>query len=419
MNPLHSAWMLFGANKAKGANPSVTPTPYPTPVETGLEQEAPMPAMTPSGIPSYLASEQEFQAAQAPLLSPESGVMAPVDMQDLALESAMMSSAPGGMYSGGSTYFSPTGEESDLMKEVQASIDKQKGIASGYENELANMKRPEGWLAMDLSPAAALVDSWTGSKLLPGYKGPTGAQRHDAHKEKLQAALQRAQGGVTNDQMQLLRMKSDERSKREAAAARAEMQRHLMDYRDKRVEKMDDRFTAQQHQAFAGDKQLSNYEVRLDRIDAAYDLLENPPQGKITSQMIKEISDDIGSALRGSANMAESAREKMEYNTLAGDLAAIASRLSNNPQHVDAPKLVKHLQGQLKRIKYSFTHAMAERAKRIGSQRNFRSSEANDAIKREMNYYNERMSAAKADADVHSKPKATMNPNLLKDLGLE
>lgn len=112
--------------------------------------------------------------------------------------------------------------EAEMMKAYQESIRKQMERTKGYEGDLSKLgTRPDGLMAMDLSPAAALVDSWTGSNLLAGYRGPLAVKEYDAKKAALQNAIEKSGEGVTTAQLNYLKLKAEEKK----AAEDREMKR--------------------------------------------------------------------------------------------------------------------------------------------------------------------------------------------------
>lgn len=114
--------------------------------------------------------------------------------------------------------------EAEMERLFKSSIEEQQAQVARSKQALNNVgERPTGFQALDLSPLAALSDSWSGGKLSQGYKAPTVQQEHDQKKALLEAALAKNQGQLTDDQLKYLQLKSNEKKADEAAELRKYM----------------------------------------------------------------------------------------------------------------------------------------------------------------------------------------------------
>lgn len=72
--------------------------------------------------------------------------------------------------------------------------------------------KPTGIGAVNLKPLAALADSLTGSRTAHNYDSTTPAEKQQKELEKLQAAIAKEQGGLSDDQLGYLKLKAQEQS---------------------------------------------------------------------------------------------------------------------------------------------------------------------------------------------------------------
>ncbi len=114
--------------------------------------------------------------------------------------------------------------ETEISDLYRKGLDQRSGDVDGLKGQLSQLgDRPSGFNTLDLSPLAAWVDSTTGSNLSSGIKAPTAAKDYDTNKAKLQQALSQGQDKLTDDQLNFLKMKADERKADEAAQLRQMM----------------------------------------------------------------------------------------------------------------------------------------------------------------------------------------------------
>lgn len=111
--------------------------------------------------------------------------------------------------------------EAQIAELYRKGLDQGQSDVNSVREQMGKLgERPSGFNTMDLSPLAAFVDSTTGSNLSQGYRGPTAAKEYDQKKALLQQALQQGQDKMTDNQMNYLKMKVDERKNDEAARLR-------------------------------------------------------------------------------------------------------------------------------------------------------------------------------------------------------
>jgi hypothetical protein len=153
-----------------------------------LSTQKPMPAQV-SGL---LAMPQQPQAM------PQTPQMIPSEMSTKTFTSTPMSQTP---------------EVQALLSQMrQNRLQSREGQMSGIsgleeaiKNHMANQKSASGIYGMDLSPLMALTDTWTGSRLSPYYKPPTDSKAYLETTARLQDALQRAKGEMTQADMDALK----------------------------------------------------------------------------------------------------------------------------------------------------------------------------------------------------------------------
>lgn len=166
----------------------------------------------------------------------------------------------------------------------------------------------------------------------------------------------------------------------------------------------DDRFTQSVNDKFDSDPLIRPYIKAQDSIGRGYLTLTNPPDGKVTTQLVKEVSNDIAQSLAMGAATSADDREKQEYKGLQSKFAQIESYVSSNPQNLDAPGLVKYLKENLKRIDDAFQVNIAQRSKDLAQGRDYRSAGAQSAVQKKLGVYSKRSGIANAMASAAPPP---------------
>lgn len=108
--------------------------------------------------------------------------------------------------------YNPAGSQEmqlrQLMNQLQAKqiegINSQKRALAGNEAEVASFKENGG--NVDLSPLAALSDTWFGGNLKAGYKSPMSAEERQLKGVALSDLLQKQRQGITDDELANLRL---------------------------------------------------------------------------------------------------------------------------------------------------------------------------------------------------------------------
>lgn len=153
-----------------------------------------------------------------------------------------------------------------------------------------------------------------------------------------------------------------------------------------------DSLTERVNKAWDADPLIRPYVKAQDAIGRAYHTLDNPPEGITSTQLIKEVSNDIANSLQMGAASTGDDREKQEYKNISTDWARVQSYLSDHPADIDDAALVKYLKTNLKRIDESYKANIANRNKQLsqGRQGNFKSPNANTAVEAKMKAYSSR-----------------------------
>jgi hypothetical protein len=127
----------------------------------------------------------------------------------------------------------PQGEESempsypDYMREVLA---EKRGSIEGIAKQLQNVRDEMHWSdRLDTAPLAAYLDSMTGSRLSPGFQGPTPFEEKQAMALNLENALIDQKDEYANQALQFFRNKAY----MDQVSAQGQAQRDNQSYRDK------------------------------------------------------------------------------------------------------------------------------------------------------------------------------------------
>lgn len=90
------------------------------------------------------------------------------------------------------------------FKDMMTKRDKD---VQGLEGQLDEAKGKSfgGLENTDLTPLASLVDNWTGSNFTQSYKAPTAKAKNEAEIQRLQDAIRKERGALSDDQLQYLK----------------------------------------------------------------------------------------------------------------------------------------------------------------------------------------------------------------------
>ena len=293
-------------------------------------------------------------------------------------------------------------QEKEIQDQFDQLLKDRKGRIGQAEDEMKSLgDRPSGLMGMDLSPLAGLVDSWTGSKLAGSYKGPTAKMDYDKQKQILQAALDKERNGLSDDQLNLLKMKAQERSQIEAAKLRAEMMKSMG---AQRAELGGARLADSQNKSFQNDKQLLKYTNSIDALGRVHSILTDP-NIPITNQEMKEATDAVAQALTLGAQSTGSDREKKEFQTAYGKLQGYKQYFEAKPQEAVTPEIRQYFLNQIGRLQGSFGEQMINRAQTVGAARQYGIPVADKAVKANIEHYRQIGEDTKSAGNSNQKPK--------------
>ena len=90
------------------------------------------------------------------------------------------------------------------------SVDDRKATLDQLRGQLQQMQgnAPTAFERADLTSALAFADSLTGGNSAAYYRGPQKAKKYDEQVEKLQALINKEAGGITDDELNYLKLKS-------------------------------------------------------------------------------------------------------------------------------------------------------------------------------------------------------------------
>jgi hypothetical protein len=96
----------------------------------------------------------------------------------------------------------------EIEKLYRGDIDAQRGVVDRYQTELTKLgEKPKGWENVDLSSLYALSDAWNGTNTAASYKPPQFQKEWEAKKAALEGALHKGRKELSDQQVDLLKMK--------------------------------------------------------------------------------------------------------------------------------------------------------------------------------------------------------------------
>lgn len=114
--------------------------------------------------------------------------------------------------------------EAQITELYKKGLEQSQADVGSVRDQIAGLgERPSGFKTLDLTPLAGLVDSWTGSRLANSYNRPTADKEYDQKKALLQQALASGNDRLTDNKLNFLKMKADERKNEEAMRLREMM----------------------------------------------------------------------------------------------------------------------------------------------------------------------------------------------------
>jgi hypothetical protein len=342
----------------------------------GLEQY--MTPMNPEAVPAQpdwlklalqgktLAPDQAQLAAQAPM---SQGAPAPVPMA--------RNFAPGpGLQSYISPLLANKALDRSVMEQYKAQSqklmgDQGAGIAQleQQRSDLANQKLPVDWTA-----AAGLVDAMNAvngtktnlTQVAQDTRGMNQAQKDDKLL-KLQEYIQGAKGNMSKEGLQALQQQlgmahQNDMMLHYAASEKAQ---------DNRAQAMMDRNDiARDNQTSAAvdkitkDQDLGRMSQRLQGADRILNQLDAAKAGKIvdTSQLLNDINSEYLMLLKGTGNSALGHLERTEYTSWNAKYAALMQNISEHPQSINSPDILKQLRDSIGELKGSYNRVYDQRA---------------------------------------------------------
>ena len=352
----------------------------------------------PVGAQAYLAADPSQPLSQPIQPPPPPPNPEPQDLPQSASSAIMGQSGPPPMPK--IQPQQPTDYEAQLQDIYQKGLNQRQNDDENLRGQLTKLgDRPTGLAAMDLSPVAAWVDSATGSNLSQGYKGPIAAKDYDQKKQLLQQAIASNSGKLTDDQLAYLKMKQDARNKDEATQARLQGYAMGLQGRQSAADNKDDRLTNNVYDKFDNDTLLKSYSQRGAQVARGMHQLENPPNGIITTQVLKDITNEIATSLAQGASSADD-REKQEFSNLNTKWSSVLSKLHDAPEGVASPELVSYLKANLSNLQSAFKHNASLRAQEIGQGRSYHSKSASDAVKKKVAQYSGQSDSGPKPGDI-------------------
>lgn len=131
---------------------------------------------------------------------------------------------------------------------------------------------------------------------------------------------------------------------------------------------------------FDKDPTIIKYNTARNSLQRGMHTIDNPPQGKVTTQMLKEMSNDIANSLSLGAQSASNDREAQEYKNAATRWAEVKSKFTDAPEGVVSPELIDYVKQSLGRLDQGFQLNIADRGKQLGTGRAYKHTPAAQAV---------------------------------------
>lgn len=409
-NMLSNLWALM---QPSDAQPLELPKAMPTPPQVNLTPFPKKPTVNDRGVPSALDPSPFFLANQQPAMEPP-----PTNDLPMPIPAAPLAPPP----QMGATYHQPTHQQSDDEKAINDTFKKmladRESRIQDYRNREGKLgDRPTGFQALDLSPLAAYVDSTTGSDLSKGYHGPRALQDYDAQKKMLQAAIDKEQNGLSDDQMKYLQVMGQERARMDANDARREQNSLLAGLKQQGMALREDNLIARNAGAFDKDSLVTDYRKGQDIMSRDYHTIAAAPI--ITNSQLKELTNGIANALQGAGRSSESDRTKQEMATAAASAAGWAQYITGKPQDAATPEIRKYIVDQIKRLHEAFGMNIDRRVGELQQGRQSSSARVNQQMQSKVDALKKQAAAplgqgyADASPAIGSAPMSTQNPDVV------
>lgn len=171
------------------------------------------------------------------------------------------------------------------------SLRNQKEGISQLEEYVNRVKNREG--QMDLSPFMSLYDSWFGGNMAAGYKRPMTAEERDAQLFQLESAVQRARGGLSDTEVELIKAQLGIEDTKLARAERADARAAQTEIEERRI-------------AEARKERWQRAQEHADNMAIERGIKLNKQEQEDRYKMLKT---DEKSVIEGSIKLANAARE--------------------------------------------------------------------------------------------------------------
>lgn len=138
---------------------------------------------------------------------------------------------------------------------------------------------------------------------------------------------------------------------------------------------------------FDKDELIKGFKRSQSTISNGIHTIENPPQGKITNQMLSELGMEIAKGLSGSGVAAQGTIHEQSYRTSASDLAKAMSYITGNPQDVASPQTVDYVKATLGRLNEAFGNNVANRASELAEGREYKAPNLQKTLEKKKAMY--------------------------------
>lgn len=268
-----------------------------------------------------------------------------------------------------------------LLQKLQAKSEEalkqqQQGVS---QNETSLQQMQDQGPQVNWAPALNYIDHISGSSLAKNYQQPESPQAYQEKLLSLRDALQKQKQGLTQEQLNLLKAQVGMGGVKDLQA----MAR--LDQRGQTLGMAQDRAAAQAVKDIDNHPLMveSNRQLGILQRDRA-----TAQEGKITSQMLREMSNGIAQALAGGKSVGLESGNIQDMSTAQTKLAQWESYLSNNPHEAASSQVRAQIIDTLNRLEAAYGKYQANMAQKLSVGRTYNNNpQAQAAIKAAVGKY--------------------------------
>ena len=233
----------------------------------------------------------------------------------------------------------------ELDKSFYDGMNNRKSFVNDLKNQLTDLQSKDTTLAdVNLKPLMAWADSIGGTNVSSGYTAPTSLQDRKNQIMKLQDAIARNEGAMSDDELNYLKSKAMESKENRIVSQFNAGQ----DYKKQRLGYLDDALAMKAGKQIDSDNMIQTITTQNQNLEKAQHTLKG---GMITPQLLSEIEMDVAAALSGKGQATDHVRKSVEMGSFDRKMTELKQMLSSSPQGVNMPEYADYLHSVIDRLK--------------------------------------------------------------------